>query len=113
MKDVLVAGKTGTAQFWRNGVKDNHTWFVCFAPFDNPRYAICVIVQGAKAGGAVCAPLAAKILEDIFAMDKGTMPTLAALDPAPGNFTFIDSLDFGRDIPAATSVAPDEEASAT
>src|SRR3982750_3460375 len=27
---LAVAGKTGTAQFWRDGKKDNHTWFIAF-----------------------------------------------------------------------------------
>lgn len=114
IKDVEVAGKTGTAQFWRNGIKDNHTWFVCFAPYDAPRYAVCVIVQGAKSGGGVSAPIAADILEKTFALDKppaeGEKPfEVAWLDPAPGNFKFVESVDFNRDIPAATTVGADEE----
>lgn len=110
IKGVEVAGKTGTAQFWRSGVKDNHTWFVSFAPFDAPRYAVVTFVQGAKSGGGVSAPIAAKILEDIFKMEKGEdVPQLAALEPAQGNFRFIESIDFGRDIPAATTVGDDGE----
>ncbi len=116
IKDITVAGKTGTAQFWRSGVKDNHTWFVAFAPYENPKYAVCVIVQGAKSGGGVSAPIAAKILEDTFALDKPPAEgeekkpyELAWLDPAPGNFSFVDSVDFNRDIPAATTIAADEE----
>ncbi len=54
-------GKTGTAQFWRNGVKDNHTWFICFAPYQKPKYAVCVFIQGAKGGGITAAPIAAQI----------------------------------------------------
>ena len=100
IKDVTVAGKTGTAQFWRSGVKDNHTWFLTFAPYDAPKYAICVIVQGAKSGGGVSAPIAAKILEDIFALDQGKGPELAWLEPAKGNFKFVESVDFNREIPA-------------
>ena len=69
---ISVAGKTGTAQFWRNGEKDNHTWFVAFAPYENPRIALAVLVQGAKAGGQVPAPIAAKIIEEI--LDKDTTP---------------------------------------
>ena len=116
IKDVVVAGKTGTAQFWRSGVKDNHTWFVAFAPYDAPKYAVCVIVQGAKSGGGVSAPIAAKILEDTFALDKEPAEgeekkpyEMAWLEPAPGNFSFVDSVDFNRDIPAATTIAADEE----
>jgi len=110
LKNHEVAGKTGTAQFWREGKKDNHTWFVCFAPYEKPRYAVAVIVQGAKSGGGVAAPIAAKILEDIFAMEEEKKPVeLARLDPAIGNFNFVDSIDFGREIPAATSAGADEE----
>ncbi|MFA7232914.1 MAG: penicillin-binding protein 2 [Terrimicrobiaceae bacterium] len=111
IKDIEVAGKTGTAQFTRSGVKDNHTWFVSFAPYEAPRYAVVTFVQGAKSGGGVAAPIAAKILEDIFKMEKGEeIPQLAALEPAKGNFRFVESIDFGRDIPAATTVGDDGEA---
>jgi penicillin-binding protein 2 len=114
IKGVEVAGKTGTAQFTRSGVKDNHTWFVSFAPFAAPRYAVVTFIQGAKSGGGVCAPVAAKILEDIFKMENGDeVPRLVALDPAKGNFRFVDSIDFGRDIPAATTLGEDGEAAAT
>jgi penicillin-binding protein 2 len=101
IKDVEVAGKTGTAQFWRGDKKDNHTWFIAFAPYDKPRVAVCVLVQGAKAGGLVPAPIAAKIIEEILAMDNGKTIEVAALAPAPGSFTHIDEIDFGREIPAA------------
>jgi len=110
LKDIEVAGKTGTAQNWviRDGkkVQDNHVWFVSFAPYDKPRYVVVVLVQNGKSGGGVAAPIAAKILEDTFKLDKGEAPTLAALEPAYGNTQFIDSIDFGREVPA---VSTDEE----
>ncbi len=110
IKGVQVAGKTGTAQFWRSGVKDNHTWFLSFAPYEDPKYAVVVFVQGAKSGGGVPAPIAAKILDDILKMDNGgETPQLAALEPAKGNFRFVESVDFGREIPAATTVGDDGE----
>jgi len=111
IKGFEIAGKTGTAQFTRSGVKDNHTWFVSFAPYEAPRYVIVTFVQGAKSGGGVCAPVAAKIYDDILKMEKGEdVPQLAALEPAKGNFRFVESIDFGRDIPAATTVGDDGEA---
>jgi penicillin-binding protein 2 len=116
IKDMEVAGKTGTAQFWRNGKKDNHTWFIAFAPYDKPKYAVCVIVQGAKSGGGVSAPIAAKILEDSFALDREPPAgeekkpfEIAHLDPAKGSFAHVESVDFHREIPAATAIASDEE----
>ena len=114
VKDVQVAGKTGTAQFWRGRIKDNHTWFLCFAPYDKPRYVVCVLVQGGKSGGSVAAPIAAKILEQIFAMEKGQEVKLEALDPAPGNFQQITGVDFSKALPTQfgsdTGTVPDAPA---
>ena len=106
IKGQEVAGKTGTAQFWRGGVKDNHTWFIAFAPFDEPRYAVAVLVQGAQSGGGVAAPIASKILSDVFKMEEGEDVEIAALEPAKGSFQFVSSVDFGRAIPAALADAP-------
>lgn len=112
IKGMEVAGKTGTAQFWRSGVKDNHTWFIAFAPYEKPEYVVVTFVQGAKSGGGVSAPIAAKILEDIKKMnDEKSEIALAALEPAKGNFRFVESVDFGREIPAATTVGDDGETS--
>lgn len=109
IKGMEVSGKTGTAQVWRinsNGqrVSDNNTLFIAFAPYDKPKYAVCVLIQGGKSGGGVPAPVAAKILEEAFAMEKGDLDVkLAAIEPAAGNFKFIESIDFNRDIPAAAT----------
>jgi len=95
VKGVEVAGKTGTAQFWRGNQKDNHTWFICFAPYQEPRYAICVMVQGAKSGGGVSAPIAQRILEESLALEQDpNLVTLARLDPAPGSFNPIEQVDY-------------------
>jgi peptidoglycan glycosyltransferase len=62
-----VAGKTGTAQTVKGA--NPHTWFISFAPADNPRLAVAVFVEhggafGSEAtGGAVAAPIAKRILE--------------------------------------------------
>lgn len=94
VKGVEVAGKTGTAQFWRGNVKDNHTWFLCFAPYDEPKYAICVMVQGAKSGGSVSAPIAQKILEESLALEQGYQPQIVSLEPAVGSFAQIEAVDY-------------------
>ena len=114
LKNYLVAGKTGTAQFFRNGIKDYHTWFLAFAPYDQPRYVVAVFVQGGKSGGSVPAPIAAKILEQIFAMEAGAEVKLEALTPAQGNFQPIAGVDFSREFPsqygADTEPVPDTPA---
>jgi len=60
---IGVAGKTGTAQ---NPHGDDHAWFICFAPIENPEIAIAVLVENAGHGGSVAAPLAKKILDKYF-----------------------------------------------
>ena len=107
---IPTAGKTGTAQFWRSGKKDNHTWFISFAPYENPEYVVVVFVQGAKSGGGVSAPIAAKILEGIRKYKSGEDSVqLAALEPAKGNFLFTESVNFDRDIAASTKLFDDGE----
>lgn len=56
----LVAGKTGTAEtgFRINGRRVKHTWFVAYAPFENPRYTVTVFIDDGISGGTSCAPLA-------------------------------------------------------
>lgn len=104
IKDMGVSGKTGTAQFKFRGKTDNRVWFIAFAPYENPRYAVVVMVEGAKSGGGVAAPIVGKILEETFELDDAEEPfLLAALEPAVGNTRFVDSVNFGRAIPAATS----------
>lgn len=109
VKGVEVAGKTGTAQFWREEkvgktvtkVKDNHTWFICFAPYDQPKFAVTTFVQGAKSGGGVSAPIAQKILEESLALEKGYDPGLKPIEPAVGNFEFVEMVDYKKsELPA-------------
>jgi penicillin-binding protein 2 len=108
---VVVAGKTGTAQFWRDGQKDNHTWFLAFAPYDNPKIALAVLVQGAQAGGQVPAPIAAKLIEQILALDKGFDPGVKPLDAAIGNFKFVQTINF-KDNGVPTQFAANDEETA-
>jgi len=72
LKNVQVAGKTGTAQATDRGHEENVAWFACFAPFDHPKYVVAVMVQGASGhGGEVAGPIATRILERTLAMDEG------------------------------------------
>ncbi len=69
---VLIAGKTGTAQVVKKGeekrqadLKD-HGWFVSFAPVDNPKIAVVVLVENGGFGGQVAAPVAKAVYEVAF-----------------------------------------------
>lgn len=91
---VMMAGKTGTSQV-RNitaaeraaGVTKNedlpwerrdHALFVCYAPVDNPRIAVSVIVEHGGGGSTVAAPIARDIL--LYALYDGLPPLEAYPD---------------------------------
>lgn len=94
----ITAGKTGTAQVKRriDGKmrKDNHAWFVCFAPYDEPRVAVCVRVEGGDSGGKVAAPIAARLVKETLALDDGKEISVRPMPEAPGHFTFLESITF-------------------
>jgi penicillin-binding protein 2 len=88
---VKIAGKTGTAQFPTtiNGrrMKDPRCWFYGFAPYENPRYVFCFLVEGGVGGGATAGPIAHDVLTKLFAMERGEYtPTMNYLAPAIGHF---------------------------
>ena len=61
---VKVAGKTGTAQW--HPEKDNHAWFVAFAPYDHPTFCITVLIEEGGEGSSTAVPVAKKALEYWF-----------------------------------------------
>ena len=69
--DLPIAGKTGTADFRAHGKEVNLAWFVGFAPINNPRIALAVMVEGTQEshdyhGGSTAGPIA----KDIFQFYK-------------------------------------------
>ena len=60
LKDIIVCGKTGTAQ---NPHGKEHSVFVAFAPKDNPKIAIMVFVENAGFGATYAAPIASLMIE--------------------------------------------------
>jgi penicillin-binding protein 2 len=66
-----VAGKTGTAQVESLGkVKYDDTWFVSYGPYENPRYAVVVMIDHGASGGKSCAPVARKIYESLIQSEQ-------------------------------------------
>ncbi len=73
-----IAGKTGTAQVF--GLKEgekydatkiskhlrDHALFIAFAPVDDPRLAVALVVENAGGGGANAAPVARKVMDAYF-----------------------------------------------
>ncbi|ALB39297.1 MAG: penicillin-binding protein 2 [Nostocales cyanobacterium LacPavin_0920_SED1_MAG_38_18] len=64
----LVAGKSGTAEAWRGGVKENHAWFGAYAPADKPEILVVAFAEhSGGGGGSVAAPMILEIMEKHFA----------------------------------------------
>ena len=57
-----AAGKTGSAQF-EDGSEKSHAWFTGFAPADNPKIVVTVVVEEGGSGGQTAAPVAKKIFD--------------------------------------------------
>jgi penicillin-binding protein 2 len=60
LKDIIVCGKTGTAQ---NPHGRDHSVFIAFAPKENPKIAIAVYVENAGFGATYAAPIASLMIE--------------------------------------------------
>lgn len=64
---IEVAGKTGTAE---NPQGKPHSWFIGFAPAEDPKIAIAVIVENGGSGGSNAAPIAGKVIRKALATMK-------------------------------------------
>ncbi len=75
LKDVKVAGKTGTAQVvtlpedFKRGEMNriplklrDHAWFVAYAPFEDPKISVVVLVEHGGFGATAAAPIAKKVI---------------------------------------------------
>jgi peptidoglycan glycosyltransferase len=56
---VRVGGKTGTAEV---GDGTSHSWFIGFAPAENPRVAVAVVLERQGSGSDVAAPAAQRVM---------------------------------------------------
>ncbi len=65
MKEVAIAGKTGTAQ----NAGPDHAWFAGYVPADRPRIAFVVVLEQAGSGGKVAGPVAKKFVQAL--LDQG------------------------------------------
>jgi cell division protein FtsI/penicillin-binding protein 2 len=65
---VTVAGKTGTAEAGKS--VQTHAWFIAFAPAENPRVAIAIILENVGVGGQLAAPAAKPVLQAALSRTK-------------------------------------------
>jgi penicillin-binding protein 2 len=105
-----LAGKTGTAQVFTIKQTDNtrakilderrrdHAWFIAFAPVDDPKIAVAVLVENGGFGGSTAAPIAQKVIDAYL---------LGAETPAePKKPTVPDALGANEMAPSAPTAVP-------
>lgn len=90
LRDLPVAGKTGTAQVARlqEGVDNedrarhlrHHAWFIGWAPVDEPELVVAVIVEHGGGGGSTAAPVAGRIFRAF--LDQASAGK-SSVEPAP------------------------------
>jgi penicillin-binding protein 2 len=91
---IKMAGKTGTAQAhtYREGERTSktlawerkdHAWFVAFAPYDDPRYALSVLVEHGGFGAAAAAPRAREIMRVALLKDPEIRARIEQPQPMP------------------------------
>ncbi len=94
--NVQMAGKTGTAQVHNNTAAEKergyndldmawaqrpNAWFVAYAPYDNPRYAVAVLVQHGNFGAQTAAPIAHDMMTYALLHDPSGRDTPLANPP--------------------------------
>ncbi len=85
--EIPSAGKTGTAEYCDNVAQEKnlcqpeawptHSWYVGYAPFDDPEIAVIAFVYNGGEGASVAAPIVERVLETYFDLKK--------IDAAAGN----------------------------
>ncbi len=75
IKGWEMAGKTGTAQVIKQSLEDlkskkeipwrfrDHAWFAAFAPYNDPKIAIAILIEHGGHGGSTAAPIARQVIE--------------------------------------------------
>ncbi len=69
---IATAGKTGTAEYG-NPKNRTHAWYTSYAPADNPKIAMTVLIEGGGEGSNVSAPIAKEVYRWFFSPDKNKL----------------------------------------
>lgn len=99
LKDIAMCGKTGTAQVvGRKESEDDsegegepikdHAWFVAYAPCQNPKIAVAVMIEHGEHGSSAAAPVAAEIIQTYLAgrqVEGSSLSVVVQQDAAAGD----------------------------
>jgi penicillin-binding protein 2 len=87
-----MAGKTGTAQVFtvpqgqsvsaavENELLRDHSWFIAFAPAENPQIAVAVLVENGGFGASAAAPIARQMFDAYLLPRLGATAAIAAAE---------------------------------
>ncbi len=75
LKDIEISGKTGTVQ---NPHGEDHALFIAFAPYENPKIAVAVIVENVGYGSTYAAPIAQKVIKAYLDPDNKKLDLLSS-----------------------------------
>ena len=82
VEGIDMAGKTGTAEFGTRENRKRHAWMIAFAPFDQPRFAVAMVVDEGVSGGETAAPRLHRLFSGLF--DRPVAAPAPAAAPAGG-----------------------------
>jgi penicillin-binding protein 2 len=75
---VAISGKTGTAEFGSKGSGLKRGWMIAYAPSEDPRLAVAMVVEEAVSGGSTVAPRLQKFFAGAFGVALPAAPGTAA-----------------------------------
>ena len=109
LKDVFIAAKTGTAQLGREKGDTHNAWTASFAPYDNPRYAVCVMVRNGGSGGKTAGVLTRLIYRGIFNIENGQHYRLTKMTQHEGHFDHIEEVELSENDEKMLAIAMEAE----
>ncbi len=92
IKDVTVAGKTGTAQVVgketvsageSSDIYKDHAWFVGIAPAENPKIAVAALIEHGEHGASTAAPLVRDLIKQYLGIDQKPQASVNKDIPEP------------------------------
>jgi penicillin-binding protein 2 len=83
------AGKTGTAEYGIKGKGNKHTWMIAFAPFEQPQYAVAMVIENGQSGGSTVGPRLKILMEGLYEKMKreGRLRTASGPGEQIGSFS--------------------------
>ena len=90
---ATVACKTGTGEV---AGQDDYAWFVCYAPYDDPKYVVACVVEQGGGGSDTGAPLGAELLSAVLQYDAGNLTDMGEIAGFAGKAVAYEGGSSGR-----------------